>query len=116
MKTSDMPKFSKLMMKISSVHSKPVSPHLIEMYWQALETFDFQSVEMALLAHIQNPDNGQFMPKPADVIRFLKGSYHTQALQAWSKVIQAIKQLGSYTSVVFDDPLIHAVSHKFQME
>jgi hypothetical protein len=109
MKPNEMPQFSKLLMHIASIYSKPMSAMLVEIYWQALRAFDYKPVEQAVLSHIQNPDVGQFMPKPADIIRFLKGSHQTQALLAWSFVLKTIQQVGAYSSVVFDDPLIHAV-------
>lgn len=109
MKPYEMPHFSKLMTQLAVVYSKPMDPVLIEIYWQALKAFDFKAVEAAMLAHIGNPDVGQFMPKPADVVRFLKGSSQTQALQAWSLVLKTIQRVGHYPTVVFDDPLIHAV-------
>jgi hypothetical protein len=51
------------------------------------------------------------MLKPSDVVRYLEGSTSCQALQAWSKVMQAVKTIDQYDSVVFDDSLIHAVIH-----
>lgn len=52
---------------------------------------------------------GQFFPKPADIIRFLEGSAQTRALQAWSLVERAIREIGAYQSLAFEDCLIHAV-------
>jgi len=49
------------------------------------------------------------MPKPADIIRAIKGNSQTQSLQAWSKVEDAIRLVGPYRSVVFDDLAIHGV-------
>ena len=59
--------------------------------------------------HIGDPDAGQFLPKPADIIRRLEGSCDDKARLAWTKVMQAIEYVGSYESVVFDDARIHAV-------
>ncbi len=57
-------------------------------------------------------DTGQFMPKIADIIRMLQGSSQDSALTAWSKVDKAVRQIGPYRSVVFDDALIHVVLHE----
>lgn len=56
-----------------------------------------------------NSDVGQYMPKPADIIRYLEGNSETKALGAWSKVESAIRHVGIYENVTFDDPLIHVV-------
>jgi hypothetical protein len=54
-----------------------------------------------------SPDSGQFMPKPADLIRMLGGTSLDAAMQAWAKVERAIRRVGGHESVVFDDPVIH---------
>ncbi len=79
------------------------------MWWKALERFDIEQVEKAMAESIQNPDSGQFMPKPADLIRVLEGTRTDRALIAWGKALDAMQRVGAYQSVVFDDPVIHAV-------
>ncbi len=39
----------------------------------------------------------------------LQGDCTGQALRAWSKVMETIRRVGVYRTVVFDDSLIHAV-------
>jgi len=109
MNADDIPKFTELMTGICVLYGKSPSDALMELYWRALESFDFEVVKTALEAHVSNSDSGQFMPKPADVMRYVQGSSQTQGLLAWSKVMQAVKSVGLYQSIVFDDPLIHAV-------
>jgi hypothetical protein len=109
MESDDVPEFTIMMVGIGEIYRTAISKFLTDIYWKSLKHFEWQDVERALNAHIYNPDCGQFFPKPADVVRFIEGSGETRALQAWSKVEQAIKQVGGYQSVVFDDALIHAV-------
>ena len=109
MDRKDYHAFSEAMVQLGVLYRHPIEPFLVEMYWEALQRFRFADIACALRAHIQNPDTGQFLPKPADVVRFLEGSSRTQSLQAWTKVVEAIRHYGGYTSVAFDDPLIHAV-------
>ena len=97
------------MMGVGTLYGKSINELVVELYWQALQRFDFADVKEALQACVANPDSGQFMPKPADVVRYLEGSSQTQALRAWSAVVEAIRRVGGGTSVVFDDFLIHAV-------
>jgi hypothetical protein len=109
MKKTEMSEFSKLLMGIGALYGKSMTPALIEIYWQSLQAFGFSQVKAAIHAHVNNPDTGQFLPQPADVIRYLQGSSESRGLQAWSRVLRAIQQVGCYSSVIFDDPLIHAV-------
>jgi hypothetical protein len=78
-------------------------------WWEAMKPFDLKAVAEALSRHCVNPDSGQFMPKPADVVKMLQGSTLDSALVAWSKLERAISAVGSYQSVVFDDALIHRI-------
>jgi len=109
MEKPDLPKFAELMMSIGEMYGKAVSQLLTELYWRMLERFQWEDVERALQAHLNNPDTGQYFPKPADVVRFIEGSGEVQALQAWTKVSEAIQRIGAYKSLAFDDALIHAV-------
>jgi hypothetical protein len=109
MLANDIPKFSAMMAGIGELYGKSISAQLTDIYWRTLKSYEFQDVHQALQAHINNPDCGQYFPKPADVVRFIDGSGETKALQAWAKVEKAISRIGIYQSVAFDDPLIHAV-------
>jgi hypothetical protein len=111
MELHDMPSFAQIMVGLGELYGKPVSETLIELYWAALKCFDIAAIRHAVHTHIHNPDAGQFMPTPADIVRYLEGSANIKALYAWSKVIYAIKRVGHYETLVFDDVLIHAVIH-----
>ena len=67
---------------------------------------DLRAVADALNRHAVNPDNGQFLPKPADIVRLINGNTVDRALVAWSTVERAIRSTGPYQSVVFDSPEI----------
>ena len=88
-----------------------LSDGVIALYWQGLQDFELPAVRDALGRHLRNTDTGQFMPKIADIIRMLQGSSQDAAFSAWSKVDKAVRQVGPYDTVVFDDPLIHRVLH-----
>ncbi len=109
MKSSDRPDFLRLMASLGTLYGKAMDKPLVAMYWAALQCFELPAVKRALEAHVKHPDTGQYMPKPADIVRHLEGSSCTQALLAWSSVTRAIREVGGYSSVVFDDPLTHAV-------
>jgi hypothetical protein len=111
MQPNEINEFTRVLSSVSVLYAKAMSKALVELYWAALSSFELGAVKQALQSHVQSPDTGQYMPKPADVVRFLQGDSRTQALQAWSRVVSAMRAVGGYGSVVFDDPLVHAVIH-----
>jgi hypothetical protein len=109
MQEPDRGAFAALITDVHAFYRQDVSPFAISVWWTAMRPYDLAAVKDALGRHVVNPDSGQFMPKPADVIRMLQGSTADSALIAWSKVDRAMRMVGPYPSVVFDDPLIHRV-------
>lgn len=109
MKHEDRPDFCDLMTAVGEYYGREISDGLLSMYWQGLERFEIGSLREALNRHIQNPDSGQFMPKISDIVRMLQGSTQDSALIAWAKVDRAVRTVGTYESVVFDDSVIHRV-------
>jgi hypothetical protein len=109
MKQNELAEFSQALSHLSALYGQAMSPASVELYWAALQAFDLVRIKQALSHHALHPDRGRFMPRPADVVRAVQGDSQTQSLRAWSKVAYAIRSVGGYTSVVFDDPLIHAV-------
>jgi hypothetical protein len=109
MKSQQRESFAALITGVAELYGKPISPQLISIYWEGLAEFDFDEVKVAINLHVRNPDTGQFMPKIADVIKFIEGNTLTQAMRAWQKVMEAMRRVGTYATVVFDDPIIHAV-------
>lgn len=102
--------FGRLMIGMGELYRCQVSKMLIKIYWDVLKLFCWEDVQKAFEAHVKDPDSGQFMPKPADVVRVIRGNSQCQGLQAWTKVEKAIRLVGPYRSVVFDDPIIHSVT------
>ena len=109
MLNTDKKRFATLLSGIADYYGKELSNGVIGLYWQGLHQYDIEAVEKALWEHTQNPDSGQFMPKIADVTRMLQGRTQDQAAIAWSKVDAAVRRVGNYRDVAFDDPLIHRV-------
>lgn len=104
---NDRPEFLRLLTTTGKYYRVDMTPDLLEMYWTGLEQFDLAAIRQALNAHVANPDTGQFMPKIADIVRALGGTTQDAALLAWAKVHRAIRLVGAYMDVAFDDPLIH---------
>lgn len=105
----ELPEFSVTLLAVADYYGKELSENVVDVYWNGLREYDLASVKRALWAHARNPDTGQFMPKVADVARVMQGRTDDQAAIAWSKVNQAVRRVGTYQCVVFDDPVIHRV-------
>ena len=109
MVNSELPEFAKTLLAVADYYGKELSTGVVDLYWQGLREYDLDAVRRALWAHARNPDTGQFMPKIADVAKVMQGRTSDQAAVAWSKVDQAVRRVGTYQCVVFDDPVIHRV-------
>jgi hypothetical protein len=109
MMAQDKPAFAKLILAAADKYHREFTENFLEIYWHCLQPFTLQNIRRAFISHFQNPDNGHFMPQPSDIIRILQGDSQTQALEAWTKVMHAISQVGAQSSIVFDDFLIHIV-------
>jgi hypothetical protein len=109
MQTHDLGQFAGLLAELSELYGRCISSGLTEIYWKALQMFEWVDVKAAFEAHARNPDCGQFFPKPADIVRFIEGNGETRALKAWATVEKALQCVGVYQSVAFDDAFIHAV-------
>lgn len=109
MRTNDFDAFGQMLVAVGDLYGKTMSEFALGLYFNALKEFDLAAVRQAFDRYVKNPDSGQFMPKPADLIRMMQGSSLDASMAAWSKVDRAIRQVGTYASVVFDDPLIHRV-------
>lgn len=110
MQQNDYGQFTAMLGAVSELYARgTVSEFAIGLWWNALAQYDLAAVRQAFDRHVKNPDNGQFMPKPADVIRMIAGTTQDSALVAWAKVDKAVRHVGTYESVIFDDALIHRV-------
>lgn len=107
MELHEKPRFLTHLIGISEIYGKSFSPETLELYWKLLKPYPFAAVDQAFAAHLLDPDTGQFYPKPADIIRHLGGGTTKElAALAWAKVDRAIRSVGAYQTVVFDDPVI----------
>ncbi len=107
MHADEYPKFLEVLAGVHDFYGKDMSDFAAQLWIEAMRAFELQQVSKALSGHLMDPDRGQFMPKPADIVRQLQGTQTDRALVAWGKVASAIGQVGAYSDVVFDDPLIH---------
>jgi hypothetical protein len=100
--------FLQALNRVAECYGKTFNESVGEMYWKSLKRFDLEMVEEAIYDHLDD-DAGKHMPLPADIIQRVAGNAEEKAYIAWQRVVRAIRHLGSYHSVVFDDARIHAV-------
>jgi hypothetical protein len=105
----DEGKLLTLVGEVYGFYRKPFSKFAGSVWLNAMRPFEFEVVADALDRHCMNPDAGQYCPWPADVVKMLDGTTQDSALVGWSKVDRAVRFVGSWVDVVFDDPLIHRV-------
>lgn len=90
-----------------ALYRHSITPQEIRLWIAALADFAAEDIRRALSCHIRDPDVGQYQPKPADIVRNLRGGTATNAAWAWTEVERAARRVGGYESVVFSDPAIH---------
>lgn len=61
--------------------SQAQSDNAVKLVFSLLSIYPLQDVLTALHKHAMDPDNGQFAPKPADIVKIIDGS--NDALQGW---------------------------------
>lgn len=104
---TDRKRFATCLLAASEIYGKAISEAVTGVWWNALKSWDMDAIEQAFARHMQSPDVGQYMPKPADIIRMLVGTSADAAQVAWAKVNKGVRSVGTYSTVAFDDPLIH---------
>ncbi len=106
---SDFENFSGAITGLGEMYNRSVSAQLIAMYWMALKQYEYNTVSKAVQRHYSDPEKGAFFPKPGDIILWIDGGMEDRSQLAWAKVERAIRVVGPYQSIVFDDAVIHAV-------
>lgn len=109
MRNDDRAEFVRVLSAVYAVHRAELSDGVLDLWWSAMQAFEIEVVKGALGRHVMNPDTGQFLPKPADVVRELGGTTQDKSMLAWAKVTDGLRRVGTYASVQFDDPIIHRV-------
>lgn len=110
MKNEDKRAFFDLMMAAGEVYGREVTQPMAAIYFSALANVSIEQVKNAMMAHMQNPDSGQFFPKPADLIKQMTGTTKQQdaaiedrAAIAWACIERDIRRIGSYGTLKLDD-------------
>jgi len=103
-------KFKEIMIGLGEYYGKEITEVLIKIYWYDLKPFTLDEFKKGCSIHRMNPDNGQFFPKTADIVKALKGTtkqqeqdiYDAAQLQ-WMVIKDQIKRVGSYGNLDLED-------------
>lgn len=109
MRDANKAEFLRALEAVYALYRAEYSAPVAAIWWRALQAYEIAAVVEALGRHAMNPDTGQFLPKPADVVKQLEGATQDVALLAWNKALEGLKRHGTYASVTFDDPIINRV-------
>lgn len=102
----DKTTFGKGMALLCEVFGKESSELFLKAYFLVLKDLTDKQFEDAVAGILKNKTFSK-MPLPAEILEFAYGSLEDKTLLALYKLETAIKKHGYYTSVVFDDPVIH---------
>lgn len=103
-------RFAALFSGLADYYNAEVSKASLGLYWEGLKQYDYEAIEKACWAHTQLSDEaGRWMPKISDLNKMLVGRTSDQSQIAWSKVDRAVRTVGPYSDVAFDDAIIHRV-------
>ena len=104
---SDAARKLKILAGVYSFYRADLSEFHSKAWLRFLEAYPADQISKAFDLHLSDPSAGQYLPKPADIVKHLQGTQSDRAALAWSKVVQGIERVGGYQSVVFDEPAIH---------
>jgi hypothetical protein len=94
---------------MGALYEKHPESAVIEIYFRALEKFTIDEVEKGISKACSTC---KFFPKPVELIDCITGgtgSLADKAMVEACRVLEAIKSVGTYTTVCFDDAVTQAV-------
>lgn len=109
MNTQDLPRFAASLTAMAVLFDKPITPQVTEIYFRALQEFTIEEVEAGISKACHTL---KFFPRPVELTEAVAGgsaNLEDKALAEACRVLEAIKAVGTYRTVVFDDPVTQAV-------
>ena len=94
--------------------SKPADI-VLDMYYEGLRDFTIEQVQQAVTSAVKARKYTN-VPQIGELREIVEGKASDKALLAFEKVRNAIAQHGSYTTVIFDDPIITAIIEGVQAD
>lgn len=101
----DFDRFGRALRAVAEAIGAPITTERTMLYFERLKRFEIDQVENALG---RGQDRWKFFPAIPEVIEAIEGSPDDRTLAAWTRVETALREVGTYQSVTFDDPILHA--------
>ena len=102
--------FKKVLLGLGEYYTKEITSKMTEIYWYDLKPLSIDQFKQAASLHRLNPDNGQFFPKTADLMRHINGTskqveqqLEDKADLSWMVILGEVKRIGSYRSLKMED-------------
>jgi hypothetical protein len=111
MREADKAEFAACMVACGEYYRQPekMSKVILSLWWDALQEYDLDTIKRAMSMHMRDHDRGRFMPLLADLMRWIEGDTTDRARAAWDIAREAVRNVGPYQSVAFDDPMVAEV-------
>lgn len=109
MTRADAARFASNLAAMAAVFEREISKQVTEAYFRSLESFSIDDVEAGIARACKML---KFWPKPVEIIECITGGgvrLEDKAEVEACKVLGAIKEIGTYRTVAFDDPVTQAV-------
>jgi len=109
MTRQDVSRFASSLTAVAALYGQELIPQVVEIYFRTLEKFTIDEVEQGISKACSTL---KFFPKPVELIDCITGGTGNLADKAMveaCRVLEAIKNIGTYTTVCFDDPITQAV-------
>jgi len=106
MNKNDFEQFSAIWISAWELTGKAPTEGAVRLAYESLKNCALQDIQKMISQHILDPDGGIYPVRPSDIIRHLGGGKADRAARAFRVAMMVARHIGSYESVVFDDPLI----------
>ncbi len=107
---TESPKVESRWLALCELHGKKLSPGLTAIYMDILQNMKEETAAQILEYQIRQ---AKWFPKPADLMETANGTLEEQAFRAWQILIDAIKKIGPYQSIYFEDQTISQIVEHF---
>jgi hypothetical protein len=94
-------KIKREVIAVHTFYDRELSEGHLRVWLELLDDFDPREIAAAIKSHVADPDAGHYCPKPADVIRQIRGNVDEAGALAWADVLTASRNGGD----------VHALDH-----
>lgn len=99
--TTTTDRSERLMRTLAGCHAfygAELSEFALDVWLRVLQPYAVDAIERAFDAHVCDPREGRFMPKPAHIIAHLQESTDDRAIAAWTQVLDEARRYGRRVS------------------